>query len=114
MELLTPENIGTLLGVVLFTALGLFVKAQKKAAIDKIIDTAIPIAFNVVNEIARRTPNTIDDKVAAGLKVLADYVATHNLELKPEHEARAKMVFSALHAESKVQADLIKRQLELK
>lgn len=114
LEILTPETVGTFVGVVLFTALGLFLKSQKRAAVDKIIDMAIPVAYKVVDEIARRTPNKIDDKVALGLKVLAEYAATHDIELKPEHEARAKMVFSALHAESKVaetQANLVAKMV---
>lgn len=113
IELLTPENIATFLGVVVFTALGLFLKAAKKEAVDRVIDASIPIAFRVVDEIARRTPNKIDDKVALGLKVLADYVKTHDITLKPEHEARAKLVFNALHADSvkSVQAGLVVKTL---
>ena len=116
MELLTTENVATFLSVILFTALGLFLKAAKKEAVDRVLDAAIPIAYRVVDEISRRTSNKVDDKVALGLKVLSDYVRTHDITLKPEHEARAKLVFSALHAESvkSVQANLAAKVLETK
>lgn len=91
---------------VLFTALlGKIVKDHvRKAFVEKVIAEALPIAYFGVNEIARRTPNKIDDKVAAGLKILKDYVEASGVkeqEIKPQHLAKAKLVFDAMHAQEK-------------
>jgi len=101
--------IGTTVGVLLFTVLAVL-KARASndqnrqaelARVESVIDKGIPIAFNVVQEIARLTPNKVDDKVALGLKALADYAATHGVTPTEDHEDRAKLVFQAMHAESK-------------
>lgn len=105
--LFTDEVVGMLASVVaavISLVIGKLVKdTARRAVVEKVVDAAIPIAFHVVQEISRRTPNKIDDKVALGLEKLAEISATHGVELTEEHKARAALVFSALHAQSKVQ-----------
>lgn len=96
------QSIAGVVAVAVFTALGKWVKdAVKRAKVEDLVEQGIPIAFWAVNEVAKRTENKIDDKVALGLKKLEEYLATHKVELKDEHASRAKLLFDALHAQEK-------------
>ena len=113
MELLfTEEVIGVLasvLATVISLVIGKLVKdAAKRAVVEKVVNAAIPVAFHIVQEISRRTPNKIDDKVALGLEKLSEVSATHGVELTEAHKERAKLVFQALHSQSKVTTEVKK------
>lgn len=101
--LLTPEVL-SIVGSVLGSAL-LFLFRQifkdKAAARELLLKTGIEVAFNVVNDLAKRTPNQVDDKVALGLKALAEYLAAHGEVLTPTDTAKAQLVFSAMNGAGK-------------
>lgn len=96
--------IGTGLGAGFLYLLGRITNAATRARIDAIVDAAIPIAFSFVEELARKTPNKVDDKVALGLASLKAYLDTKGLEITEAQKDRARLVFSALHAESLARA----------
>jgi hypothetical protein len=73
-------------------------KADLKA---KLFDIGVRVAYQVVNEVASRTENKIDDKIALGLKYLADYLSAHGLELTTQDETKAKLLFQAMHAQER-------------
>lgn len=98
------KMLAPIFATVLSALLGLFIRnAAKKAVAEKIIDAAIPVAYQVVNEIARRTENKIDDKIALGLKVLAEFASTKGVQVTEAQKTRAALVFQALHAQEKAQ-----------
>jgi hypothetical protein len=66
----------------------------------RIFETGVKVAFFAVNEIARHTPNKIDDKVAIALKYLSEFMGSHNVPLKAADVDRAKLMFNALNAET--------------
>lgn len=106
MESLLSEEVLSGLAMAVASAItfiiGKLIKdANQRQLAEKIVDAAIPVAFHVVQEAARKSPNKIDDKVALGLQKLAEISATHGVELTDKHKERAKLVFSALHAQSK-------------
>lgn len=86
--------IGGLLGGWLFRD-----KAKRDKA-DKAFRTALPIAALVVREVAKRTPNKVDDVVAFGLERLAQLVSAEGVELTESQKAQASNVFKELHAQS--------------
>jgi hypothetical protein len=91
-------------GAVLSVVLGLvFKNAVKRQAVEKGLEIAIPIAAKVVTEVSKHTQNTVDDKVALGLRALAGAAEEKGIELTDAHKAKAVAVFEALHAESKEQ-----------
>jgi hypothetical protein len=59
----------------------------------------VEVAFNVVNEVAKRTPNKVDDKAALGLDFLRQYLKTQGQDLSAPEAERAKLLFKALHAQ---------------
>lgn len=98
----TLEVIASIAAAVISFVIGKLVKdAAKRAVVEKVVDAAIPVAFHVVQEISRRTPNKIDDKAALALEKLAELTATKGVALDETHKDRAKLVFQALHAQSK-------------
>lgn len=103
--ILTPEVLDLVAGIVaaaISALLGLLFRGARKAAAEKVVDFAIPIAFHVVEEIARRTENKIDDKVALGLQKLSEITRTKGVEPTAAHLERAKLVFQAMHAQAKM------------
>jgi hypothetical protein len=67
---------------------------------DQLVDAAVAIAFNVVEDRAKQTPGKLDDKTAIGLQVLRDYLRTKGVELTDEQAERAKLLFESMHAYS--------------
>lgn len=86
--------VGGLVGGLLFNT------ASRKSKADKAFKAALPIAALVVREVAKRTPNKVDDVVATGLERLAVLVEADGVELTPAQKAQATTVFKRLHAES--------------
>lgn len=62
-----------------------------------LLHAGLSIASAAMNTIAPKTANTVDDKVAFGLKTLNDYFNAHGQTLQPVDEAKAKALFVALH-----------------
>lgn len=59
----------------------------------------VNIAYQIVNEVATRTENKIDDKVAVALGYLRDFLSTKGQSLTPADEQRAKLLFQAMHGQ---------------
>lgn len=72
--------------------------AAKRLIVQKAVELALPIAARLVTEIASKTANTTDDKVAAVLRALAD--AGHEKHATPATEAKARAVFDSVAAEA--------------
>lgn len=65
----------------------------------RLIGAGIDLAYGAVNEMARKTPNAVDDKAAAALKVLADYLrASGQAPPTAGEEVAARIAFDAKHA----------------
>lgn len=99
--------IAQVLGVAFFAGAAWFWKQEetRKKAEEWFIQ-GVPVAFKVVDEIAKKTPNKVDDKIALGLKVLADFMGTHKAKLTGEQAERAKLLFHAIHYDSKKEVKL--------
>lgn len=95
-----PAGIGAILGaVILYIFRNLWKEnLDRKEALFK---TGVEIAFNVVNDIASRTENKVDDKVALGLKALKDYLALNGQKLSTTDEEKAKILFQAMNGATK-------------
>lgn len=92
-ELLTKAGSG--LGGLLFAAFS-YLKIRKAVA-DRIVDVGIPIAYAIVEQLARKSTNKIDDKALVALKALEDYCQTRGLDsLSADQVNRAQLVFKAL------------------
>lgn len=64
----------------------------------KLILTFGDMAYGVVNEVARRSANTIDDKAALGLRYVLDLLTTNGQKpLTPGETATVKALFDANH-----------------
>jgi hypothetical protein len=71
-------------------------------AAEKMFQMSVEVAFNLVNDVAKRTDNKLDDKVALGLQFLHDYYASQGMpEPTPAQIERAKLLFSALNGAGK-------------
>lgn len=65
-----------------------------------LIASGINLAYGAVNELARKTPNKIDDKAVEALKQLAAYLETYGAPPPTAaEEQRALIAFNALHAQ---------------
>ena len=96
----TIMTLAGILGTALMFLLRQIFKDRAEAKAD-LFRFGVDLAFNVVNDIAKRTPNQVDDKIALGLDVLRKFLATHDVDLKPIDEERAKMLFSAMNGAGK-------------
>jgi hypothetical protein len=84
-------------GLVFLMVLRFVVKARKYEGVFR---AGVPVAYAIVNDISKRTPNKVDDKVALVLKALNDWMLAHGQpELKPVDVEKAKLLFSAMHGE---------------
>ena len=103
----TEANVLTAIGVVVGAAVYAYralsghneaLKQQRLADIRIFVD----LAYRAVNEIARRTPGKLDDKIALGLQKVNE--ALEAAGKKPTSEAEAKLVqqhFDATHGDEK-------------
>lgn len=64
---------------------------------EKIFKTGVEVAYNAVNDKAKMSESKVDDKVAAGLGYLNEYYRLNGKKLGPVDEAKAKLLFSAMH-----------------
>lgn len=103
IPLVTSPAFLSVLGAVITFIVGKFGWNKiQLALLEKAVTEGIPYAYWGVNEIARRTDNKIDDKVAEGLRILKEFLAAkgHDPEkVTPEQLKRAELVFNALHAQ---------------
>lgn len=90
-----------LLSVVLPLVMRLFFKDRAEAA-EKLFAMGVEVAYNMVNDLAARTENKVDDKVALGLKFLNDFYAANGKKPSVVDEAKAKLLFAAMHGAEKV------------
>lgn len=101
---LSPTGLGLLVSGLGGILLALIRRSQKAARYESLFKDAVAIAYDVVNDIAAKTPNKIDDKVAVGLDVLRQYLGLHGVEATPVDEAKAKLLFQAMHGSEKAGA----------
>ena len=94
-----PETIAVAVGAVMF--LVKMVLGENYAKNEALFAMGVEVAYNIVNDVAKRTPNEVDDKVAMGLKALRDYFATHNKVLSPAQVDRAKLLFQSMNGAGK-------------
>ena len=98
--LLTPEVLAILgplvVGLVLKILRGIW--KEKAADREKLVSFGIEIAYACVAEVAKRTQNKVDDKVAMGLDYLRKWLNANGEELRPVDEEKAKLLFQAMHA----------------
>jgi hypothetical protein len=102
-SLLKPESLAVWLPL-LASGLGFLLKSIMKDKYDarvELFEKATQVAYNIVNDIAKRTPSDVDDKVALGLKALHDYFATHGATPTPAEVTKAQLVFQAMNGEGK-------------
>jgi hypothetical protein len=97
--LFRPESLSILMAALMFLAKAILKdRYDEKAAM---FEKAVDVAFNVVNNVAKLTPNKIDDKVALGLKALSEYFKTHGKSASPAELERAKLLFQAMNGAGK-------------
>lgn len=95
-----PGGIGVIVGSVLLFFFRAIFKDRAEAK-ERLFKTAVEVAYNVVNDIASRTDNKVDDKVALGLKALKDFMALNGQPVSPVDEEKAKLLFQAMHGATK-------------
>ena len=99
-QFITPQGIAS----VVLTVLGLIagaagLSAQRKRQIAIVTEHA----FHGVEDFAATTENTIDDKVALGLKLADEWMRAQGWRpLKPNEAEVVKLGFSALNGQTKV------------
>lgn len=74
---------------------------DKAAAKSKLFEMGVGIAYNIVNDLAARSPNKVDDKVALALGFLAEYLKTNGQEMTDADAEKAKLLFAAMHGREK-------------
>jgi hypothetical protein len=98
---LAKDNMGFII-TALLGGLALLVKDNQKQRRANIALGAYH-AYHVVADIAARTPNKIDDKVAEGLKIVDQWMATNGWRaLKSDEAESVKLQFSSLHGQEKL------------
>jgi hypothetical protein len=95
-----PGGVGALLGAVLLFFFRAVFK-DKADAKEKLFKTGVEVAYNIVNDVAARTQNKVDDKIALGLKALKDFMALNGQSVSPVDEEKAKLLFQAMHGAKK-------------
>lgn len=98
--LLSNPEVLAIVGSLLVSGLGFLMRAifkDKAAKAESNFASGVKIAYNLVNEVARLTPNKVDDKIALGLKFLDETLNQKGQPLKPVDVERAKALFKAMH-----------------
>ena len=95
-----PAGIGVIVGSVLLFFFRAIFKDRAEAK-EKLFKTAVEVAYNVVNDIAARTDNKVDDKVALGLKALKDFMALNGQSVSAVDEEKAKLLFQEMNGSTK-------------
>jgi hypothetical protein len=101
LALFLNPTVISILGTVILFFVGKWFKANQARA-ESNFELGVKLAYNIVSEISIRTPNTVDDKVALGLKYLRDFLDTNGQKMKASDEAKAKLLFQAMHGEEKL------------
>lgn len=103
MDILLSEEALKLLGGLLAALVAFVIRKWLKGSVkEKILMAGIEVAYLMVSELAKRTETKVDDKVALALQYLREWLGTHGEELKPVDEAKAKMLFTAMHGKEKL------------
>lgn len=100
------ELAAQILTTLLLAGLGLLVKkwsGQKDAAFRlEMLQKGAALAFGVVNELARKSPTKIDDKVAKALGEVNLFLASQGQPpVAPEETMALQQMFDAQHASEK-------------
>lgn len=97
---LTPEGIASIVGTLAAIIFGFFKLDDLRK---KQVAQGTYHAFHFVEDLAATTDNTIDDKVAAGLKALDAFMLANGWRpLKPGETEVAKLQFAAMNGQTKV------------
>ena len=99
IALLTPELLAVL-GPVVAAVVGMVLRSiwkDQAARKAQLLEFGIEIAYACVSEVAKRTQTKIDDKIALGLDYLRKWLSANGQELQPVDEAKAKLLFQAMH-----------------
>ncbi len=102
-ELLKPASLSVLipiLGSALLGLLGWLFKSKQDRA-NTVFAAGVSVAYNIVNDVSKFTPNTVDDKAALALGYLNSWMSAHGQKLGPADEEKAKLVWQAMHGEGK-------------
>lgn len=89
-----------LLLLMILTGIG-FLLQKYKVTQDRrnLIGTGVELAYGAVNEMARKSPNKIDDKAAEALKKISELLKAENHPpLTAAEEIKVRMAFDAKHA----------------
>ncbi len=99
-QFVTPQGVAS----IVVTVLGLVAGAMSLTALRKRqIAIVTQHAFHGVEDFAATTENTVDDKVAAGLKIADEWMAAQGWRpLKAEEQAVVKLGFTALNGATKL------------
>jgi len=99
-QFLSPSGIASIVGALAAFVFGVWKLGDVRK---KQVATGAYYAFHLVEDLAATTENTIDDKVAAGLKALDQYMVANGWRpLKPGEQEVAKLTFSAMHGAQKL------------
>ena len=70
---------------------------DKAAKYESNLLAAVSLAYDLVNDYAKKSPNTVDDKIVAGLLFVKEALAPKKQELSAADEAKARALFHAMH-----------------
>lgn len=82
--------------------LAFFFWKEKKETRLRTVSWAVAIAYNITNEVAKMTPNAVDDKVAYALGVFKDALAVRGYSPSDGDTEAAKLEWQALHGQEKI------------
>lgn len=87
--------------VVVTAVAGVFIRrAQLSRERKEFILTAGQLAYGAVNELARRSANRVDDKVAKGLGIVLELLQANGQKpLSPGEQATVKVLFDSMHGQ---------------
>ena len=97
--LLKPESMAIFVTALMFLVKMLL--GEKFTRNQKLFEMGVDVAYNIVNDLAKRTPNQVDDKVALGLKALQDWFHAHGQVLSAAQSDKAKLLFQAMNGAGK-------------
>ena len=97
--LLKPESMAIIISALMF--LVKLILGEKFTRNQKLFEMGVDVAYNIVNDLAKRTPNEVDDKVALGLKALSDWFKAHGQTLSAAQSEKAKLLFQAMNGAGK-------------
>ena len=96
-----PPEVLAILGPIVAGLVAMVLRSifkEQAAQKEQLLSLGIEIAYACVAEVAKRTENKVDDKIALGLGYLKSWLNANGQELKPVDEVKAKLLFQAMHA----------------